>query len=202
MSCTAASWAQSRAPTLKTFTALDGAFTLSYSSELIVCQRKTQESGEGSYWAPPESCAAYHPVCDGEVAEDSTPIACFAYPRNQVTDTGAFEAATFSVESIDRIVTAKACLAGPADQISRRPPVKINGVSFSTFEFGDAGMNQSVGGNVYRTFHRGKCYQLGINVAMANAQVFDPPERELTKSDWHEVKGSLEQVRDSFRFLK
>ncbi len=193
------SWAQSSQESLKTFTAPDGAFSLRYSSQLIVCQQKPAGSGS---WSPAENCAAYHPVCDGEASEDSTAIACFAYPRNQFTNTGAFEAATFSVEILNANVTAKACLAGPADQIfQRRPPLKINGVTFSAFEFGEGGMNQSVGGTLYRTFHRGKCYQLGINVAMASAGVFDPPERELSKSDLHEVNGELERVRDSFRFL-
>jgi hypothetical protein len=39
-------------------------------------------------------------------------------------------------------------------------------------------------------------------VATANAQTYDPPERELLKDDWREVRGRLEQARDSFRFLK
>lgn len=36
----------------------------------------------------------------------------------------------------------------------------------------------------------------------ANAQVFDPPARELSKEDWDEVYGKLNQTRDSFRFRK
>jgi len=178
-------------------------FSFRYSSQLIQCQQKKQGSGDGYYWIPAENCAAYHPVCDGETGEDNTAFACIAYPRNRFTNTSAFEAATFSVEIVNQIVTAQACLAGPADEIfSARPPVRIHGVPFSVFEFGEGAMNQSVSGEVYRTFHRGKCYQLGINVAMANPGVFDPPARELTKRDWREVKGQLEQARDSFRFIK
>ncbi len=203
MGCTTASWAQDRQDMGNTFTAPDSAFSLRYSSRFIPCQQKEQSTGDGYYWVPAESCAAYSPVCDGVVAEESTAIACFAYPRDRFTDTRAFEAATFSVETMNHIVTAKACLSGPADQIfSPRPPAKLNGVLFSVFEFGEAGMNQSISGEVYRTFHGGKCYQLGISIAKADAQVFDPPAREFTKGDWHEVNGQLERARDSFRFLK
>jgi hypothetical protein len=63
-------------------------------------------------------------------------------------------------------------------------------------------MNQSTVGDVYRTFHKGKCYQLGVNVATANVDTDDPPQRELTDADLREVNGTLEQARKSFRFLK
>ncbi|MGP0020057.1 MAG: hypothetical protein ACLPHP_15910 [Candidatus Sulfotelmatobacter sp.] len=194
----AKSQAQDSGP-LQTFTAPDGTFSFRYPSLLIHCQQKAQ----GYSWTPAETCAAYHPVCDEEASQESTAIACFAYPRNKFTNTGAFEAATFSVEIVNQAVTEKDCLSGPADQIFiPRPHLTIHGVSFAVFEFGEGGMNQSVGGHMYRTFHRGTCYQMGINVATASAQVFDPPERELTKADWAEVNGRLQQARDSFRFLK
>jgi hypothetical protein len=196
------SWAQHPADPLKTFTAPDGAFSLRYSSELIQCQQKKQADG-GYSWIPTENCAAYFPVCDDEVAQESTAIACFAYPRNKFTNSGAFEAATFSVETMDRITTEKDCLSGPPDEIFvARSSVKIQGAAFASFEFGEAGMSQGVGGHIYRTFHGGKCYQLGINEATASAQTFDPPARELTKDDWREVEGRLEQARDSFQFVK
>jgi len=197
------SWAQRPTESLKTFTEPNGAFTFRYSSHLILCEQKRQGVTESHYWVPAESCAAYLPVCDDETGQEHTAIACVAYPRDKFTNTGAFEAATFSVEVLNRVATEAGCLAGPADEIFRREnTTAIHGVSFAVFKFGDAGMNQSVGGQVYRTFHGGKCYQLGINVATANAQTFDPPERELTREDWNEVNYRLEQARDSFRFLK
>jgi hypothetical protein len=196
------SWAQ-LPDRLETFTAPDGTFTFRYSNLLIHCQQKAQGTGDGYYWTPTDTCAAYHPVCDGEAGQDSTAVACFAYPRNKFTNTGAFDAATFSVEIVNLVVTEKGCLSGPADQIFvPRRHLTIHGVSFAVFEFGEAGMNQSVSGHVYRTFHLGKCYQMGINVATASAQFFDPPERDLTKADWAEVNGRLERARDSFRFTK
>jgi hypothetical protein len=196
------SWAQHPADPLKTFTAPDGSFSFRYSSQLIQCQQNKQADG-GYTWIPTENCAAYFPVCDDEVAQESTAIACFAYPKNTFTNSEVFEAATFSVETMDRIRTEKDCLSGPPDKIFvGRSSVKIRGAAFAAFEFGEAGMSQGVGGHIYRTFHGGQCYELGINEATASAQTFDPPARELTKDDWRQVEGSLEQARDSFRFLK
>ncbi len=187
---------QSQIP-LKTFTNPDGAFQFNYPEILIVCQQQTQGAR-----VPAKNCSAYHPVCDAETPEKHTGIACLAYPKNKFTDTDAFEAATFSVEVLDRSVTEQDCLAKPPDELfEQRARLRIHGVSFAVFEFGEGGMNQSVGGHVYRAFHGGKCYQLGINAATANADVFDPPARELTKEDWAQVNGALEQARDSFRFL-
>jgi hypothetical protein len=100
------SWAQHPADPLKTFTAPDGSFSFRYSSQLIQCQQNKQADG-GYTWIPTENCAAYFPVCDDEVAQESTAIACFAYPKNTFTNSEVFEAATFSVETMDRITTEK-----------------------------------------------------------------------------------------------
>ncbi len=204
IACANASWAQSHTEDLKTFTAPDGAFSFNYSDQLIRCVKDPR----GSYvWSPAENCNAHAPVCDDTAhwaSAGQTSIACFAYPKNKFTDTPAFEAATFSVEVVDDRKTAKSCLAGPegVEDVDKHGIAKIDGVSFSVFEIGEGGMNQSTEGDVYRTFHDGKCYQLGINRGTAQADVFDPPVRELSDADWHEVNGTLEQARKSFRFLK
>ena len=185
--------AQRNAHSLQTYTAPDGAFTFRYWSELVNCAHD-----------PGENCAAYHPVCDGAVGEDQTSIVCLAYRRNKYTDTQAFEAATFSIEVLNYGTRSEDCLATPSEEkyLEPRGMKTIHGVVFAVYEFGEGGMNQGVGGRIYRAFHRGKCYQLGINVATADAQVFDPPARDLTAADWREVNGRLERARDSFRFLK
>jgi len=185
---------------LKTFVSPDGSFRFTYAAFLIRCE--LQQQAGGYVWAG-DKCSAYHPVCDGETGPGITPIACIAYPRNKFTDTDAFEAATFSVETVNGINTAEKCVADPVEGLSeRRGTLDIYGVSFTVFEFGEAGMNQAVTGHIYRTFRGGKCYQLGINAASATAEVFDPPARKLSKADWQEINGRLEQARDSFEFLK
>lgn len=201
--------AQTQSEQLKTFTAPDGAFTFRYWDQLVHCEQKKQGSGEGYYWTPDRVCAAYHPVCDDVVDSmipnpgHQTSIACFGYPRNEVTDTPAFEAATFSVEVIDHGVTRDECLGVPGERIVKPTGIiLINGVSFIGFEFVEGGMNQMVRGRAYRTFRNGTCYQLGVNLATAFGEVFEPPARELSKKDLDEINGKLEQPLKSFRFLK
>jgi hypothetical protein len=193
-------WAQGHTEALKTFTAPDGAFSFRYWDHLINCEQKKQRGGEGYHWIP-ENCSAYVPVCDDLEAEGQTSVVCFAYPRNKFTNTPAFDAATFSVEVVDQRNTEERCLDNPDSTEDAAGTVRINGVSFAAFDGGDAAAGKSTDGSIYRTFHRGKCYQLGINVATAHG-TFDPPVRELRSRDLNEVKGKLEQARKSFRFLK
>jgi hypothetical protein len=130
-------------------------------------------------------------------------MACFAYPKIRFTNSEVFEAAAFSVGTMDRITTEKDCLSGPPDKIFvGRRGVKIQRAASAAFEFGEAGMSQGVGGHIYRTLHGGRCYQLGINEATASVQTFDPSARELAKGDWLQAEGGLEPARDSLRFLK
>lgn len=63
-------------------------------------------------------------------------------------------------------------------------------------------MSQARHSKGYLTLHNGKCYAMAITVVTADPQSFDPPAKELSKRDWAEVNGRLEQARDSFRFLK
>jgi hypothetical protein len=191
-------WAQSAT---KTFTAPDGAFTFRYWENLVHC--KHLETGSNA-WDPGDICMAYIPVCDDLIGrEHQTSIACFAYPRNNFTNTPAFEAATFSVEIVNDEKTEKGCRAARPDSTEKPAgTTAINGVSFAVIEFGDSAMNQWMGGHAYRTFHSGKCYQLGVNFAESNPVDYDPPIRSLTDKDENEINGRLDQTRKSFRFLK
>ena len=192
------SWAQSHTEQLKTFTAPDGAFSFRYWDQLVRCK----PPDDGYVWEPAGICSAYHPVCDGLLENEHYGVACFAYPRNKFTNTPAFEAATFSVEIRDSKKTEKSCLTLDPDSEERTGTKKVNGVSFSVFGFGEGGMNQGVDGTAYRTFYKGKCYQLGLNFATSNPEVYDPPIRSLTKRDVNEVNSKLDQALKSFRFLK
>jgi hypothetical protein len=184
VSVASAMWAQVSSDSRKKFVAPDGSFSLSYSNHLIRCQQKKQGDGEGHNWTPAENCAAYFPVCDAGVVEDYAPIACFAYPRDKYTNTSSFEAATFSVEIIDHIATEKDGVSAPPDEVFQRRDAEVilHAIKFAVFEFGEAGKSQAVS-DVYRAFHGRRCYQLGLNVATANAQTFDPPAKEFAKQD-------------------
>jgi hypothetical protein len=189
---------------LKTF--LNNEFTFQYASLLASCQKKEFETGDGYSWEP-NSCNAYFPVCDDQGSQGGTTLACIAYPKEKFQDAPTFEAAAFSVASVEGTHSEKDCLGGSPDwavdprQIGGN--VTINGAKFKAFEVGDAGMSQSLGGQVYRTFHTGRCLQLAIRWAMASEGAFDEDSiNKFTKEDADEVRSRLEQARDSFRFVK
>lgn len=182
-------WAQD-----KTFIAPDGSFSFRYWLDLVGCKPPKDN------W--PENCVSYRPVCDDLLQEEvQTSFACLGHPRDGFAP--RLQAATFSVETLDNEKTEKGCVAA-------RPLVRaetwagwtaINGVRFAVFDNGDAGGMSFMVGRVYRTFHRGKCYQLGVNLAASSGD-FDPPVPQLTEKDMNEINGPLEQARKSFRFLK
>lgn len=187
----------------KTFTAPNGAFSFNYWEGLIHCERKNQ--GVGDWYRVDEMCGSYQGVCDDLIGSEELQIsiACFAYPRNQFTNTQAFEAATFSIETLDDRKTEKTCLVTePVEGDEKTGTIRINGSVFTFSDFGAGGGNSGTVGRVYRTFHGGKCYQLGINEGTAQSQVFDPPASPLSDSDEKEINGRLEQALKSFKFLK
>jgi hypothetical protein len=186
--------AQRSADSFKTFTAPDGTFSFRYSSELTDCSSKPGQ-------VLPENCMAYFPMCSRE-DQDVRVITCFAYPRNKYTNTGAFEAAMFSV-NVSEVETEKECVE-PSDQDHkpRKTAASTHGVSFSVFEGAEGRMSQSHTWRVYSAFHNGKCYHLALDWAMANSQAFDPPAKQITKEGWADIERRLEEPRRSFRFLK
>lgn len=190
-----ASSAQRPKDSQRTFTAPDGTFQVTYPDILTRCELQSQKSRGGYYWTQPE-CSAYIPPC-GEDPVPNQPIVCIAYPHNRYTNSATFQAATFSVDETN--AAERDCLT-PSD--TKSGEIRIRGVKFKVFESADAAMNRSRNTRGYVTFHNGKCYGMGITIVTTNAQVFDPPAKELTKKQWVEVNGQLERVRDSFRFLK
>lgn len=190
------------APALKTYTSPDGSFRFTYPDLLIECEKREQPGG---YTWVQKECSAYFPTCDQGIGlnQNEKTVACFAYPRNDHSDSDTFEAATFSIARINDIADERGCLSPSLDQIDiRKGTARIHGARFAVFERGEGGMSQAVGATVYRTFHSKQCYQLAITQATASAAAFDPPPRELTKEDWTAIYGSLRQALSSFRFLK
>ena len=193
------SWAQSHTGALKTFTAPDGAFTFCYSDPLIHCEKNQQGD-----WTP-DICFGY--VCDDVVQKaegDLKSVGCFAYPRDKFTNTPAFQGATFSVEVVDGSATEKGCPAAKIPDVfdERVGTTTIHGVSFEVLSYSTVGAGSGIDGRIYRAFHRGKCYQLGISRGYTNVVDFDPPVRELNEADDREVDSRLDQALKSFRFLK
>ena len=191
-----ASWAQRPEVSLKTFTAPDGTFQFTYPDVLTQCKAQPEPSGDGYAWAQPE-CFAYIPLCNVGPGPDQS-MACIAYPHNQYTNSPTFEGASLSVGETNE--NERDCLSSSGARATKE--IMIRGVKFRVFESGDAALGHASRATSYATFHNGKCYGLGITIVTISAQAFDPPAKELTKRQWAEVNRRLEQVRDSFRFLK
>lgn len=83
-------------PALKTYTNPDGSFRFAYPDLLIECEKRQQPGG---YTWVQKECSAYFPTCDEGIGlnQNQKTVACFAYPRNDHSDSDTFEAATFSV---------------------------------------------------------------------------------------------------------
>jgi hypothetical protein len=145
----------------------------------------------------------YMPVCQSAVA-------CVLYPKEKFAETN-FEAASFQEREIDNATTEKTCLTSPMraenvpefDIPANDPRRVINGVSFLHGRSFEGGLGHSMGTDLYRAFHKGRCYELSINVATVSIGSFDPGAmKEFTREDLQGVRNELTTILDSFRFLK
>jgi len=188
---------------LRTFTSPDGIFQFEYSDVLVDCASLgKQENGTGS--SVPEACMSQGSICGGMGSEETT-VACFAYPKERFRDKDVFVAATFYVSEILSAKIEEVCLKGSPDWLvlnSKASTTTINHVAFKTFEIGDNWMSGGQSGPAYRTFHKGKCYELGIQTVTSRA-VYDPETvKKFTKKDSSEVESRLREPLNSFVFLK
>jgi hypothetical protein len=199
---------------LKTFTSADGLFRFQYSDMLVNCMpqqipasriKSGISEGKQSPVSPlADSCMNQGAICDGPGSEGSA-MACFAYPKEQFKDKPHFVAATFFVSEIQSAKTEEVCLKGSLNWFvisSKAERSTINHVTFETFEIGDnwAGGGQS--GPAYRTFHNGKCYELGIQTVISRAEYDPGTVKDFTQKDRSEVESRLRQALNSFVFLK
>jgi hypothetical protein len=193
---------------LKTFTSPNGLFRFQYSDVLVNCM---PEQAPGNPIKPtiseatvPDSCMSQGASCGGPGSEGRA-LACFAYPKERFEDKPHFVAATFFVSEILSAKTGKECLKGSPNWfvINSKPgTTTINRVTFETFEIGDNWTSGGQSGPAYRTFHNGKCYELGIQTVTSRAEYDPGTVKEFTEQDQSEVTGRLRQALDSFVFLK
>lgn len=135
-------------------------------------------------------------------------VACVVYPSKYAGTN--FEAASFEEREIDA-TTKGACLTSPMRaegipefRIATKDPRKIiHGIRFLHGISGDAGLGHYMGTDLYRAFHKRRCYELSINIASASFASFDPGTvKEFTHEDERRVHDELSTILDSFRFLK
>jgi hypothetical protein len=183
---------------LKTFTSADGVFRFQYSDVLVNACTSEQTPGN------PASCKSQSTICDGPGSEGIT-LACFSYPNERFKNKTSYVGTDFYVSEIQSATTEQVCLRASPNWyvISSKPGITtINHVSFKTFEIGDNWTSHGQSGPAYRTFHDGKCYELGIQTLISRAEYDPGTVKEFTKKDSSEVEGCLRGVLNSFVFLK
>src|ERR1700730_8966982 len=198
---------------LKTFTG-QGLFRFQYSDMLVNCTPQQtsaspiksgiSEGNQPAVSSTPDSCMSQGAICDGPGSGGST-MACFAYPNERFKDKPSFVAATFFVSEIQSAKTEKVCLKGSPNWFvinSKAGTTTINHVAFKTFEIGDNWTSGGQSGPAYRTFHNGKCYELGIQTVISRAEYDPGTVKKFTKKDRSEVEGRLKRALNSFAFLK
>lgn len=185
----------------KIFTAHDGSFQFSYPGDFQVCT-------EGKI----EPCfQSFIPVCEQDA------VVCVVYPAKRFEDTN-FGAASFQVREIHterEAMTPDVCVtpypqdvpagvsAWPEFMISARHPSEmIGGVLFVHGVSGDAATSHSKSVELYRTFHKKRCFELSLSETETSPAASDPPMKTLTRAQAKEMDDSMSQILHSFRFLK
>jgi hypothetical protein len=177
----------------QTFRSPDGTSQFIYPSAYTLYTGSATAQVGGSYIA----------VCQSGVA-------CVVYPKSKYAGTN-FEAASFEEREIDDATTESACLTSPMRSegnpefsIAAKAPRRIiHGVRFLHGISSDAGLGHYMGTDLYRAFHKRRCYELSINLTTAAFANFDPGTvKEFTREDEQRVRDELTTILDSFRFLK
>jgi hypothetical protein len=122
-----------------------------------------------------------------------------------------FVAASFQEREGDDTTTESACLTSamraanvPEFTIAAKNPKRIiSGVSFLHGISTSVGLGLYERTDLYRTFHKGICYELSFSIATNAFENFDPGTvKEVIHADELRVRGQLTAILDSFRFLK
>jgi hypothetical protein len=182
-----------------TFTSSDNAFRFVYPIDFQICTRGKVEPCSESYI----------PVCD----KDS--LVCVVYPAKQFEDTN-FGGASFQVTEIftqQEMMTADVCAtpyppkqgdtvsSWPGFLISAEHPVEvIGGVQFLHGVSGGAAMSHSISIDLYRAFHKQRCFELSVSQTGTEPNVSDPPMKTLTPAQQRRLDQSMSQILHSFRF--
>lgn len=176
------------APALDTFTSSDGRFQFVYPQtyELLVGERILKAT-QGRRQAIS--------VCD-----ILTAIACVIYPIGPEEDM-RFEAAGFSAGTVPSVANESDCLTY-ADQLRREDSdvLQPTSIAINDHVFRHAFNRKRMPGHVqaadfYRTFKNGKCYELRIQISLAD-DAPAPPSRSNSLGD-----PSADKARESLRLI-
>jgi hypothetical protein len=185
-------------PQTTTFTTPDRAFLFSYPSDFQVCTAGKIDP----------CLQSFMPVCEGDA------LVCLIYPTKQFEGTN-FGAASFQVREIHReqMMTPDVCATPyplmdsngpwrwPEFLVSAEHPVEmIGGVQFLHGVTGEGATSHSLGSDLYRGFHKQRCFELRVSTTETSPNVSDPPMKTLTSAQREKLDQSMSQILHSFRF--
>jgi len=174
---------------MRIFTSPDHSFSFRYSQILYRCQlgKEADDANE-----PPGTCSGQMTICDDD--DDSTyTFVCFGYPEME---------AAFAVAEV-KDVSESVCLKGPKDWPMKTRGVRvIHGVKFRVFEVSTAWTSGGLDGELYRTFHAKKCYELGIRSIRSSHWGYPEEAKEPALKETRAIQERLKRPLNSFKFLK
>jgi hypothetical protein len=182
-------------PQTATFTAPDRAFWFSYPGEFSVCT--------AGKIAP--CLQSFIPVCEDDA------LVCVIYPAKRFEGTN-IGAVSFQVREIHRdeaMMTPDICATPytvtgstyPDFLVSAEHPVEmIDGFQFLHGVTGDAATSHSLGVDLYRRFHKQRCFELRVSTSATSPAVTDPPMKTLSPAQQKQLDQSMSQILHSFRF--
>jgi hypothetical protein len=194
--------AQSSAPQTKRFSAADGAFQFSYPSNFQLCTKVKMDPCN-------QSNHSYIPVCEQDA------LVCVVYPSKEFDGTN-FGAASFEVVEVfaqHSAMTPDICVTPPPSKglngpeywteflISAQHPAEmIGGVLFVHGVGGGAALSQSISVDIYRAFHKERCFSLSLSETGTDPGLTDPPMKTLTPAQQKRLDDSMSQILHSFLF--
>ena len=179
-----------------TFTAPDRAFWFSYPSDFQICK--------AGKIAPCRQ--SFIPACEDDA------LVCVIYPAKRLEDTN-IGAVSFQVREIHReeaMMTPDICATPypvpestpyPDFLVSAEHPVEmIDGFQFLHGVTGDAATSHRLGVDLYRGFHKERCFELRVRTSATSTADTDPPLKTLTPAQQKQLDQSMSQILHSFRF--
>lgn len=190
--------AQTRAVT---FTSPKGEFQLAYSPSLVQCARDPTQAADHSSWVPDSWC--HNSVCEDLESPSTGTVACFAFIGDAFSRKVAFGAGALFVAEVADAATASSCLQGdPGWNVQGTGETKIASLPSAQFRTVANWMMHSRDSDIYRVFHRGKCYEIGTQRVHNGTAPYDAGTfKEFTARDEATVQRALRQALQSFRFL-
>lgn len=188
----------SASPADNTYTSPDKTFQFNYPNNLVPCHKNAQQPEK---WDPAGACNASVPICSSGGRNQTGVLACFGFKAGPTQTGTTFQGAAFSVADLGQMKDLAACLQASKPQGSpgQWDKKQINGTEFMVTDTGGGGAGHWSGGQVYRTLHDGRCYELNTLVTGSYADATQPPTKEFNHFG---VDDAITVPVTTFKFIK